>query len=429
MISLTSDTQASPDALQAPTVFQTLLEPVSDIIAEQNRLLPKHHNQKLDYEQFITTLLYFFISELTSLKLFIATRLNQGLLPAALGLGPVPYSTFQEGFSRFSPRLFQAVFQHLVKTLPLKAVSEFALLGTLCCVDGSLFPVINSMLWAEYTSKHQALKLHLCFELNRMIPIDFHVGSGNSSERDALLRMAQAGVTYIADRGYMAFKLCFDLAQKQAFFIFRTKVNLVYDILEKLTVVLPESALNLFQSVSDERVRCVNDPYQQTHRLVRFVINQEIYCILTNRLDLTTFQVITLYAYRWQIELLFRFLKRTLNGIHLVRHDREGVTIQFYAMLIVALLQLHLKQHVLDHDTSPDNTASTPAQDAPDNPSAPMERRKTPPSRLGPADFLKSLGESVKKYWKIGIHWLTALRDLLARPFDHEAIRILRLVT
>ena len=38
----------------------------------------------------------------------------------------------------------KAVFYHLVKTLSLKSVPEFAMLGTLCCVDGSLFPVIRS---------------------------------------------------------------------------------------------------------------------------------------------------------------------------------------------------------------------------------------------------------------------------------------------
>jgi transposase len=77
------------------------------------------------------------------------------------------------------------------------------------------------MLWAEYTKDHQALKLHLCFELNRMIPVDFQLGNGNSSEREALLKMAAAGVTYIADRGYMSFQLCRDLVEKHAFFVFR----------------------------------------------------------------------------------------------------------------------------------------------------------------------------------------------------------------
>jgi hypothetical protein len=40
-----------------------------------------------------------------------------------------------------------------------------------------------------------------------------------------------------------------------------------------------------------------------------------------------------------QIELFFRFLKRTMGGIHLVRHDRAGTTIQFYVMMTLALLK------------------------------------------------------------------------------------------
>jgi hypothetical protein len=56
------------------------------------------------------------------------------------------------------------------------------------------------MQWAEYQSKHQALKLHLNFELNRMIATEFCVSSGNGNERKALLQMAQKDITYIADR-------------------------------------------------------------------------------------------------------------------------------------------------------------------------------------------------------------------------------------
>ena len=130
-------------------------------------------------------LIYYFVSGTQSLKRLINTQLNLGLLPAALGLQPVPYSTCQEAFERFSPRLFQAVFQYLLAHVSFKAIPEVAAFGTVCCIDGSLFPVISSMLWAAYTTHHQALKLHRCFELNRMLPVDFWVGSGNSNERQA----------------------------------------------------------------------------------------------------------------------------------------------------------------------------------------------------------------------------------------------------
>jgi len=154
------------------------------------------------------------------------------------------------------------------------------------------------MLWAEYTKDHQALKLHLCFELNRMIPVDFQVGHGNSSEREALLKMASAGVTYIADRGYMSFQLCKDLIDRQAFFVFRVKENLIYTVTESLAFSMPDSTSSFFDSICDELIRYDNDKLKATYRLVRFTVNKESYFILTNRRDLTTFQIIMLYAYR-----------------------------------------------------------------------------------------------------------------------------------
>lgn len=399
-----------------PTVFEKLIAPVADFIQKQDQQLPRHPNQKYFYVDFFRLLIYFYVSGSNSLKLFVQTRLNSGLLSPSLGLRPVPYTTCLDAFDRFSPDLFQAVFRHLLAHLPLKAVPEFAAIGTLCCIDGSLFPVIQSMAWANYTSNHQALKLHLCFELNRMIPVDFQVGSGNSCERRALIAMAQAGVTYIADRGYMSFELCHRLVQAQAHFILRVKTNLLHRTLEPLTVTMPESVRSLFQDVTDELICYTNDEHHAVYRLVRFSVDGETYFLLTDRRDLTTFQVILLYAYRWQIELMFRFLKRTLNGIHLVKHDERGVTIQFYMILIVALLELFMKQSVLD---------SAEASDGGTEPHAPPSETKTASSRLDGVEFVATLGRKMKKYWKIGIHWLTALRDLLVEPFDERAIRIL----
>jgi len=173
------------------------------------------------------------------------------------------------------------------------------------------------MLWAEYTSRHQAIRLHLCFELNRMIPAHFLVDTGKSNEKKALLHMLEAGVTYIADRGYLSFPLLASIVAAQAFFIVRAKSNLVYQRVKRMPVDLPAPVQHIFLHVTDQRVRLSNAKDQPIYRLVSFFVGQERYLILTNRLDLTTFQIILLYAYRWQVELIFRFLKRSLNGLHL----------------------------------------------------------------------------------------------------------------
>ena len=52
----------------------------------------------------------------------------------------------------------------------------------------------------QYTSKCQALKMHLAYELNRMIPVQFISSEANYSERKVFMELLEAGVTYITDR-------------------------------------------------------------------------------------------------------------------------------------------------------------------------------------------------------------------------------------
>lgn len=125
-----------------------------------------------------------------------------------------------------------------------------------------------------------------------------------------------------------------------------------------------------------------------------------------------------LYAYRWQVELLFRFLKRTMNGLHLIKQDQDGVNIQFYAMLIVALLQLRLKPEIADNiafdEESPEemvheeeNEPYRNTQEEANTISLEPENRNQEKLISSGMDFIKTIGENLEKYWKIGIHWLT----------------------
>jgi hypothetical protein len=123
-----------------------------------------------------------------------------------------------------------------------------------------------------------------------------------TTERDALSRLLTADVTYIADRGYMSFQLCHEVCRAHAHFIFRTKTNLVLTVVDRLPVSLPALAQGLFSQLTDQLIRYDHDPHRVIYRLVRFDIGHEAYYLLTDRRDLSTFQIILLYAYRWQIE-------------------------------------------------------------------------------------------------------------------------------
>jgi hypothetical protein len=397
-----------------------------------------HHNETFSYAEFFRLLAYYFVSDIASIALLLDTYLRKRLLPAALKLRYVPRSTFNDAFERFSPDLFRDVFVFLLSKIQLQIVPELAALGVFYCIDGSLFPTLCSMQWAEYRSTCHALKLHLCFELNRMIAVNFLVGTGKSSERDALRQMLSEGVTYIADRGYVCFQLFHDILEANAHLIVRMRANLVYQRQTDLPVQVPSTIRLVFRDITDQMILCSNDAHAHCYRLVTFWAGSSQFLLLTDRDDLTTFQVMVLYAYRWQVELLFRFLKRTMHGIHLINQSQEGVTIQFYMLLIVSLLQLRLKQQAMTAHDEPD-VPQAPASTPPHEPTRPQEAPTETVQTTGPifhqlpADrdlshpyrFLEMIGENLAAYWKLGIHWLSTLRQILHYPLNDDTLQLL----
>jgi hypothetical protein len=415
--------QANDSKQAVDTTFDELFRPLQDPLEQHEQDRPPHHRETLSFMVFVRLVVYHFTKGCESGRLLL-TDVKSAV--AELALPQVKRSTFFDAFQRFPAEWFLPLLAVLLTTVTWMEIPDLATLGRLMCVDGSVFPAIATMLWAEYTSKHQALRLHLCFELNRMIPAHFLVDTGNSNEKKALLQMLEADVTYIADRGYLSFALLAAIAVAEAFFVVRAKANLVYKRVEKLPVDLPASVQHLFRHVTDPRVRLKNAQGRPIYRLVKFWVGQEHYLILTNRFDLTIFQVILLYAYRWQVELVFRFLKRSLNGLHLLSHSENGVTIHFYALLMTALLELRLKQQCVaacdlvltDRDSPTRSFAPKAEQPA-------IAGLMVDPARLEGArgnTFLATIGAKLHRYWKISKHWLVTLRNDLARPFDQQVI-------
>lgn len=215
---------------------------------------------------------------------------------------------------------------------------------------------------------------------------------------------------------------------KEAFFIIRSKKNLLTTVLETLPVEIPASLLGLYSQVTDQRVRFTKDPSGIEYRLITFWTAGTYFALVTNRFDLTTFEVIALYGFRWQVELLFRFLKRTLHGLHLLNHSPNGVEIQFYTLLTAAVLQLHFKQQCTQQVASSNEAIHdnlTAAAEAAAAASAkPISTARDPGSSPGQA-LVQAMGKGLQDLWKIGIHWLKTLRAWICHPFTPRVARLL----
>ena len=60
--------------------------------------------------------------------------------------------------------------------------------------------------------------------------------------------------------------------------------------------------------------------------------------LLSDRVDLQPEEIVSLYAYRWHIEVFFRWFKCVLSCRHLFAESANGIALQMYAALIATVL-------------------------------------------------------------------------------------------
>lgn len=395
------------------TTFEKLIAPLHTFLVSKGKEFDQESNSKaLFFKDFILKMVYAVVFQLDSLRSLLAD-LQSNPQAQALGFSPTPYSTFRDAFSRFRLAYFKSAYLYVLKSQEWLSVKCLDELGIIHLVDGSLFPSLCSMDWATYKKKRKAIRLHLSWELNRQIPVEFLAQAANSSERNFLLSILQKGVTYIADRGYFSFDLAESIQNAGAFFILRIKCNLQYSLLENLPISTKHAKIpTCFSELSDQRIRFDNDESGLEYRLICFKVLQSTFRICTNRWDLSTLQVIMLYAYRWQIELLFKFIKRTLNGIHLFNHSENGVNIQFYVLMMVVLLEIRLKQLCLKKQAQIVQKQNN------------IEEFNTYSGKQ-PERWIKSISQFFYHYWKITKQWLRHLKNLCSQEFEDKVIKIL----
>ena len=385
-------------------LFNLLLRPIEAVLASISPIIDQEVlSQKLFFADFVRKLLFAYLEQVSSLR-SLAVELQTNQKCPALGLAYTPFSTLKDGFSRFSSEACRSLFETVLSEMKLKRIKGLDEIGLFRVIDGSLFPTLIQMSWSAYRRKKNAFKLHLNFELNRMIPTEFLIGSGKSSEREFLLKVLEAGVTYIADRGYASFEIVAKLLQAQAYFVFRVKDNLLYEVQEVLSLA-DEELPNCFDQVRDEAVIFKNDQHRSRVRLVQFKVAGSYFRLITNRFDLSALQIIILYAYRWQIELFFKYLKRTLNRLHLFNQSENGVGIQFYLLMTLSLLLLKFKQQR--------------------EPKPKKKTEKAKKNEANPSEWIKKIGEIFYESWKISKKWLLIIKNSLGKVADNELLTLL----
>lgn len=195
-----------------------------------------------------------------------------------------------------------------------------------------------------------ALKLHAAFRLFRGVPEVLALSPQKKNERKiSFLRPAGEAVLYIFDLGYWTYELFDTIIDQQQHFISRLRhdcnprivkvyVGQAAWVGQRLKAIkLTGKKVDLLVNLSSAQPQ--NPQMRHTVRLVGQWItkDQEWHLYITSLLTWKKYPltlIIDLYRLRWQIEILFRNLKRVLQIANFVSTTENGIRIQIYAALI-----------------------------------------------------------------------------------------------
>jgi hypothetical protein len=172
----------------------------------------------------------------------------------------------------------------------------------------SLFP------WAKFRQHKGAVKMHTLLDLHGNIPTFIRITEGKVHDVNILDEiLPEAGAFYVMDRGYIDFERLYVFTLSSAFFVVRTKENVVLErrysrpvdrstgLRSDHTVVLTviESA-----KAYPDALRRVNYFDTETNQRLGF---------LTNNFALPALTIAQIYKCRWQVELFFKWIKQHLR--------------------------------------------------------------------------------------------------------------------
>ena len=186
--------------------------------------------------------------------------------------------------------------------------SLYALDSTTIDLCLSLFP------WAKFRQRKAAVKMHTLLDLHGNIPTFIRVTSGDVHDVNILDEiMPEAGSFYVMDRGYIDFQRLFVFTLSSAFFVVRTKSNVLIQrryshVVDKSTGVRSDQTVILtsFESAAayPDALRRVSYIDKETQKRLKF---------LTNNFVLPAFTIAQIYKCRWQVELFFKWIKQHLR--------------------------------------------------------------------------------------------------------------------
>ena len=215
-------------------------------------------------------------------------------------------------------RIFADFAQHLVgvaRPLHLEDPMGVDLDHSLYALDSTTIDLCLSLFpWAKFRQHKGAVKMHTLLDLHGNIPTFIRITDGKVHDVNILDQISpEAGAFYVMDRGYIDFERLYVFTLSSAFFVVRTKQNVM---LQRRYSRPVDKSLGLRSDhtvilTAIESVKAYPDALRRVHYFDAET-NQRL-GFLTNNFALPAITIAQIYKCRWQVELFFKWIKQHLR--------------------------------------------------------------------------------------------------------------------
>lgn len=256
-----------------------------------------------------------------------------------LGTGKLSRSTLADANARRPVGIFAQTFASLSAMAGRQIRHEGMEMVRL--IDASPIPLGKVCSWARWNGRIRGMKLHVVYDPLADVPSCVEVTPANVNDIEIGRHIPiQAGTTYVFDKGYCRFDWWQKISDSKAFFVTRPKTTMRLRKTKERSI--RKRLGDGFKIIADDEVKLVSKGDSRLPiPLRRIKLKRDtggMMTLLTNDLTRTAVEIAALYKSRWQIELLFRWIKQHLDIKKFLGTSDNAIRLQVLAAMIAYLL-------------------------------------------------------------------------------------------
>jgi IS4 transposase len=256
-----------------------------------------------------------------------------------LGVGRVARSTMADANTRRPLKIFAETFSKLSGLADRVVRQEGSAMVRL--LDATPIPLGRVIDWAKRNGRIRGLKMHVLYDPVNDNPTFVDITDANVNDIEIGRKVPiEAGCTYVFDKGYCRYKWWAGIDAAGALFVTRMKSNACFRVRRWRAV--KKTRGDGFTILDDAEVTLVSKRKSElpmTMRRIRLKRDDgSKIALLTNHLERSAVQIAALYKMRWQIELLFRWIKQHLKIRTFLGHNPNAIRLQLLAAMIAYIL-------------------------------------------------------------------------------------------